>query len=293
MKKLYFVAIIAFLLSGLNVNAQSLLANYPLISDGVDVTGNNSDMTIRKAPFQNGGIYSNGIYYGNDTTGSHITTPQINNFDFDNLAVKVDFLLEEYPENRMPVVMCGMGWRWLSAWMDDDKLAISANNGSIFEISDVTVNLNEWHAVTLTYNKNDGEIKLYFDNVDTLTFEVDELNQGNDARVLNSDGGGGRAYKGYWKNLEIHNSSVITHVNSMPLQSISIKTDGNRIHVNNPLVNNGINLQMFDISGRLLAGYQLGMGTNSFNIPQENQVIMIVLDDQKGNRFTRKLYCHQ
>jgi hypothetical protein len=39
-----------------------LIAHYPLISDGIDLTGNNAAMTLQNTPFQNGGIYCNGIY---------------------------------------------------------------------------------------------------------------------------------------------------------------------------------------------------------------------------------------
>ena len=51
--------------------------------------------------------------------------------------------------------------------------------------------------MSVTYNKADGEAKLYLDNVDVLTIEVDERVHGNDAHIVNSDGGSGFTYKGY------------------------------------------------------------------------------------------------
>ena len=64
MKNIYFISIAIVLFSFSSLSAQTLLAEYPLLSDGVDISGNNAEMTILEAPFQNGGIYSNGIYTG-------------------------------------------------------------------------------------------------------------------------------------------------------------------------------------------------------------------------------------
>ena len=38
------------------VKQELLIAHYPLIADGIDITGNNAAMTLRNTPFQNGGI---------------------------------------------------------------------------------------------------------------------------------------------------------------------------------------------------------------------------------------------
>jgi len=290
MKKLYSIVITLLVITQLNLNAQTLLASYPLTADGVDVTGNNTDMSISVAPFQNGGIYSNGIYYGNDPdNGSHIQSPQIADFDFDNLTVKVDFLLEEHTEFSMPIIMVGSSWRWLSAWMVEDKIALRVNNGSIQETSDVVVDLNQWHAVSVSYNKAEGKAMLYLNYELVLTLEVDELTHGENARVVNSDGGIGNTYKGYWRNLEVYNSSIVASVDNQIMEDIEVNTFGDQLQVNIPFENNGISLQMFDLSGRNIGEYKLSQGTNSFSVPQGNNVIMVVLSDQKGNQSVRKL----
>lgn len=288
MKKLYFFTIALVLVSFFNLNAQTLLAEFPLTADGVDITGNNDDMTLLKAPFQNGGIYSNGIYYGNDTTGSHIQTQQIVDFNFDDLTVKVDFLIEEYPDFRKPIVMVGSSWRWLSAWMDEDKISLRVNNGSIKETSDVVVSLNEWHDVSVSYNKVEEKAWLHLDGELIITLEVDELTHGENVRIVNSDGGIGYTYKGYWKNLEVHNSSVVAGIRNNLLEEISIKPIGNQVQLTVPF-DNIVGLQMFDLSGRNLGEYKLNKGTNIFAVPRGNNVILFVLTDQKGNRSTRKI----
>lgn len=65
MKIKYFliVALIVLLSNCSKTGPQKLLiANYPLTSDGVDSTGLNASMIMKNTPFQNGGIYCNGIY---------------------------------------------------------------------------------------------------------------------------------------------------------------------------------------------------------------------------------------
>lgn len=289
MKKLYSIVITLLVITNLNLNAQTLLASYPLTADGVDMTGNNSEMSISEAPFQNGGIYSNGIYYGNDPAGSHIQSPQIADFDFDNLTVKVDFFLEEHPEFSMPIIMCGTSWRWMSAWMFEDKIALKVNNGSIQETSEVVVDLNQWHTVSVSYNKAEGKAMLYLNYELVLTLEVAELTHGENARVVNSDGGIGNTYKGYWRNLDIYNSSVVASVDNKIMESIDIKSLGGQVQINIPFDNNGIDLQMIDLSGRNIGEYKLSQGTNNIIVPQGNNVIMFVLTDQKGNQSVRKL----
>ena len=288
MKKLYAIAISLLFVIQINLNAQTLLASYPLVADGIDVTGNNNELTIAKAPFQNGGIYSNGVYYGSDTTGSHIRSPQITDFDFDDLRITIDFMIEEYPEFSNPIIMCGMSWRWMSAWMIEDKIALKVNNGSFYEVSDVVVSLNEWNTLSLTYNKVDAEAKLYLNGSIVLTIVVEDLTHGENGQIVNSDGGVGKTYKGYWRNMEVYNSSIISSVDNAILEDIRISSYGNEVQVNIPFDNNGVDLDVYDISGRKLGDYKLYQGRNNLNVPQGNNLIMLVFNDKNGNKSDRK-----
>ncbi len=290
MKNIYFISIAIVLFSFSNLNAQTLLAEYPLLSDGVDISGNNTEMTISKAPFQDGGIFSNGIYYGNDTTGSHIQSPQIVGFNFDDLTVKVDFLLEEYPEYSKPIILLGSSWRWMSIWMDEDKIALKVNNGSFYEISDVVISLNQWHTASVSYNKSEAKASLYVDDNLVLSIEVEELNHHEDGRLGNSDGGIGNTYLGYWKSLRIYDGSIVSKVEEKLIENIRIQQSGHQVQIDVPFENAGTMLHMFDLSGRSIGDYTLKTGTNTFDVSQENQIVLFVLDDQKGNRLTRKIY---
>jgi len=82
----------------------------------------------------------------------------------------------------------------------------------------------------------------------------------------------------------------VAGVSNINLQEISIKTSGNQIFVINPFANSHINIQIVDLSGRIIGKYKIGRGRTVFNLPSGNQILLMVLDDQKGNRLTRKIY---
>ncbi len=289
MKKLYFFTIVLAIGTLFNLNAQTLLAEYPLVSDGVDITGNNGDMTILKAPFQNGGIYSNGIYYGSDTNGSHLQTTQINDFNFDDLAVRVDFQIEEYPEFEKPIIMLGTSWRWLSAWMEENKIGLRVNNGMIKDVSETVVSLNEWHTVTISYNKVEEKAWLHLDGSLILTLDVPELNHGENSSVVNSDGGIGESYKGYWKNLEIHNSAIISGIDNKSFDDIKLTARGSALDISIPEGNGNTKLQIFDVSGRLLGNYKLSEGFNSLDIESAKSLKVLVFSNQTGYKSVKKV----
>ncbi|MCK5821334.1 MAG: hypothetical protein KAH17_05595 [Bacteroidales bacterium] len=289
MKKLFTIVIALLFITQLGLNAQTLLAHYPLISNGVDSTGNNADMTMGNAPFQNGGIYSNGIYSGSDTTGSYFYTPQIANINLDDLTINVEFLIEEYPEHSMPIIMAGSSWRWLSAWMDGDKIALKVNNGRSYEVSTKVVDLDQWYSVSISYKKADGKAMLHLDDVLILSIDEDELNHHDYSRIVNSDGGIGNAYKGYWRNLKVYDASIVNKIDDELMDRVSIKPFGNQIQVDVPFEDKGVNLQMFDMSGRILGEQVLKPGRTVLDAPKGNNIIMFVLTDQKGNRLTKRL----
>ncbi|MFH1845519.1 MAG: hypothetical protein ABIF77_20225, partial [bacterium] len=102
MRRLLFLcSILCLLLSTVvSVNAAPLaksekIAHYPLTSDAVDITGNNGDMTLTNAPFQDGGVYCNGIYPGGDPTATIVMTPEIVGLNPESCAVSAEFKISE------------------------------------------------------------------------------------------------------------------------------------------------------------------------------------------------------
>jgi len=73
MKLLYTLLAITFSYAAVaQIPGYTLIADYPLTSDAVDATGNYGNTTLTNAPFQDGGVYSNGVYNDGTTNGSII-----------------------------------------------------------------------------------------------------------------------------------------------------------------------------------------------------------------------------
>ena len=56
------------------------------------------------------GVLSNGIYEGSDPTGTFISTPIIPRLDFDNVAISVEFRLNDTVADRRAIVIGGNGF---------------------------------------------------------------------------------------------------------------------------------------------------------------------------------------
>ncbi len=245
---------------------QTILANYPLIENGIDFTGNNDPLTLHNVIFQNGGAYSNGIYYGNDTSGSVIETPLLNNLDFDNFSVKLDFLIEDYPDWREPILVGGNGWRWIGAYLENDKIALMANDGTVFETSTKTVPLNQWATIRLSYNKEEGKCYLYFNQQLAVQATVTELNHNNDANFLNTHYGSGDAFKGYWRNLIIYNTSNPTGITEEnDWQNIYLYQKKDNLVLSLPDQYENAIFSLYDLQGKIVRNQHLKFGEN--NVP--------------------------
>ena len=108
MKKIYFVLTLV-MMSFMARATSDTLAYYPLISDAVDHTGLNSDITLTNAPFSGGGVYCDGV-----STDYLVQTPAILSFSFSNLSVSFDFKVDEYLTQS--VIVCGASYRWLGCY---------------------------------------------------------------------------------------------------------------------------------------------------------------------------------
>ncbi len=241
MRKSYILIALSFLLSS-QLIAQStagyeLEAKYKFVSDAKDSTGNYVDATTINANYTQGGIYSNGIYYGNNNVGSLIKTPSIAAFPMSDFIVKLDFNVELV--NRH-LLACGNSWRWIMLYTKPDStLEFSVNKTDGYQAFNTTfkVSPGTWQTLGIAYDSTTKILKLYVDNnqvsVDTLSANFKHQ---NDFTFSNQDGGIGETYRGYWKNLEVFkpvsigiptiedNSSFIVYPNPS-LGSIKIKTN--------------------------------------------------------------------
>lgn len=198
-----FILVLFLLATGAaTAGAASLLAHYPLQSDDLDATGLNDPMTLINAPFQDGGVYCNGIYPGGDPDASVIQTPGIAGFDPEWCAVSIEFKMSEYPSSSRPALMCGMSWRWMGVDVRDDG-TIGFRRAGVTTWTTRQVSLDEWHEVMVAYDGTLDRGTLYVDG--DWACDVDyEANHGDDTNVCTHDGGSGRQFLGLVRNLKVY-----------------------------------------------------------------------------------------
>ncbi len=290
MKKALFI--FSFVLATtFSINAQSsLMANYPLTENGVDISGQNDSLYLNNVTFQNGGAYSNGIYAGNDTTGSEIITPPFTTFDYDNFTVYLDFKIETYPENREPIIIGGYLWRWIGAYVDGDKLAFMANDFSLYEITDKSIPLNQWNKLRISFKKEDDKCSLFLNDSLVSDYTILEFSSGDDSRFVNNHGGSGNTFKGYWKNLVFYNSSNPEGIDEIsPFDNISVSHSDEYLIVNVPDKSGNIVMDVFDVQGIMLKTAWLSKGVNHCTINLREGVYMLRFKNSKGAVSVKKI----
>lgn len=212
-RKLRRASLLAALLVCLPAGASQALApiaHYPLQSDNLDATLLNGPITLTNAPFQNGGVYCNGIYPGHDPINSYeILTPILPQLNFDSFAISIEFLMTEYPPltvSYRPILVCGTSYRYLGAVvMGDGTLALYYNNGSV-QTTSQGVSLDAWHQVLLTYDSEARIGKVFMDGA-FVTSDVFTLVHGTDQNVATENPGQGVSFKGWVRHLVVYDSA--------------------------------------------------------------------------------------
>ena len=180
-----------------------LIAHYPLMNDAEDVTGKNGPMTLQNVPFQDGGIYLNGIPYDTEN-GYTAITPPIEEVDFYSLSIEVSFKVSE--RKRMVVIMGGQLYRWLGFYLDSDSgVELKYNNSNHAECS-VTYQLNTWHKVVITYDGSMG--RLYLDGQLGCSVAFD-MEHGNNNKITLADYSNAATFNGTIRNLKIYNTVIV------------------------------------------------------------------------------------
>lgn len=195
----------------------ALVAWYPLTSTPNDSTGNYPPMWMTNVPYQDGGIYCNGIYNdGSNADACDAQTPNITALSFRELAVTVDFKIHEYPIVRMPVFVCHpYSWRWLYVFIERDSTIGFGTANDFYQVPSTRVKcpLDEWHSVTVTWDSLKSAMTLFFNHTPIDTILVPELQHGYARRAGIAHGGVGRVFKGWLRNLKIYSyQSDVTSV---------------------------------------------------------------------------------
>jgi len=189
----------------------TLIAHYPLSSTANDTTGNYGSMDLTNTPFQDGGIYCNGIYAGGDPDACDARTPDITALNFESFAVSAMFKMDDPTDQRRPVFVCGRNYKWCCTFVDPDSTAGLGYSGTYYaaQSSGVKFTLGAWHEITFTHDSTEGIGKLYLDNIlaDSIAFQ--------------------NAFKGFLKDLKIYSKSLSgLEQDSLALVALYNSTDG-------------------------------------------------------------------
>lgn len=184
-----------------------LLAYYPLVANAEDATGHYGPITLTHTPFQDGGIYSNGIYVGDDAVnGALAITPSIDSLDFGAFTIRARFRVEDYaaqPGN--PVFIGGSLYRWIGYYVEADSTVSLMFGGGSRQGSDVVYTTGTWYEGTVTYDGTTA--RLYLDG----TFACERtatIDPGADRNVGTSNGSTGYAFEGLFGRLAIYDGVV-------------------------------------------------------------------------------------
>ncbi len=183
--------------------AGTLIAHYTFDGTAADALGNYGDASMDNTVYEDGGVWINGIYPGDDPSGAWVQTPSITDLDFAAFSVSVEFKMSEAPGDIRPILMCGGLERWLSAYLDTDgRPQLRYNSGHIALTGTEAVSLDAWHVAALTWDGTTAT--LIIDGQVVGSAEL-SLNFGNGRSFGAGDGGAGKSFRGHWRDLKIYN----------------------------------------------------------------------------------------
>ncbi len=284
------------------INAQDTtgyqaLADYPLTANLSDATGNFPDMDAEHIVFQNGGVYTNGVYYGHDSnTGSYVQTPNLATFDINDFIVKVDFKAAEIPSSSsMPVLTCGDSWRWIRFYVNNSghlEYVGYHSNGQYFSgiVSNTSISVNTWYTIGLTYQQTTNSLKIYINNTLKETVTINNgFQHNNNFNFTNQDPGSGSVLKGYWRNLVIYKSVAGVDENiKMSLKIYPNPSHGKlNLQADMPIKN----IRIIDATGREIIHKSVQSNLFTTNLAQQG-IYFISVKLNNGQIITKKIINH-
>lgn len=171
----------------------NMIAFYPLTSDFLDLTGNNTPATATFVSLSADGVFCNVF--------CDLTTPALNGFNRDAFTIRVEFLEPKYPVFRDTVFVAG-DYRWTKfVLLPDGSVALGYNNDET--VCSVKYQTNVWHEAVITY---DGvNLKLYLDGTEGCSVST-PLTTGGSNLITLRDYGWGSSFIGVAKNLQVYNN---------------------------------------------------------------------------------------
>ncbi len=186
-----------------------LIAHYPLVSDGVDVTGVNDPMNLTNAPFKNEGVYCNGIYaYSSDPEFCVAETPPIASLDVESFSISLEFLVTK--TINQPVWVIGTSCRWLGFYLDGNGTVSLLYNNASKIVSQEKYALNKWQKAQITFDGTTVEMSLDDKVACSLKFgsgyvPLETCPEYDDTIIGVTNYSNGEVLDGYIRNLEVYN----------------------------------------------------------------------------------------
>lgn len=234
----------------------SLIAHYPLHVSADDTTGNYGPMQLKNAPFENGGIFLNGIGTEHlELDFSVAETPEIAALNFDAFAMSTEFNTDSLHGN--PVLVGGLLWRWAGIWIRDDSLMnLRLNNKQDAYLSPLKWSPGMWHETGILVDSD--SVSLYLDGQLGVRVAA-ELVTGDDRTIGYADGGLGTIFYGTVRNLKVYSKvatgTAVEGSDELPHERMLEEVYPNPVTGQEPLsiVSNRVGvvgISVFDILGR-------------------------------------------
>jgi hypothetical protein len=187
----------------------TLIAYYPLISNGVDSTGLNPAITLENAPFEKGGVYCNGIYPVSSNPDFYVVeTPSINLLNSKSFSISMDFFVSE--KKTQPVWIIGSSGRWIGFYLKADGTVALLYNNWDYLTTPITYSVNEWHNAKISFDGTTANIFLDNSLAGSLKFgngyvELNGPDTQTDTDIGTINYSNGDAFEGYVKDLKVYN----------------------------------------------------------------------------------------
>jgi hypothetical protein len=186
------------------IPAIAILANYELEHNTLDTTNHYGSATLHNAPFQESGVYCNGIY-GNSGVSNYcqISTPKITGLNFNKFSFYVHFKPEVV--RQMPVIMGGASYRWIGLYLlSNGHVGLKYNNNNIKDCGK-TYSAGTWYEGLVSY---DGTTARLYLNGSLACTQAFALQQGGDNDFGATDFSTGSTYQGILNHLRIYNAVI-------------------------------------------------------------------------------------
>ena len=219
--KNYFNFLALLILFSTAANAQQgLIAHYPLDANPNDTTGNYGPMTLSNTPFQNGGIYCDGIYqYSGNSDWCEAITPEINvsNFIVSNtlaFSIQAKFKVSAYGVNH--VFDCWKPFNSYPYYFFDYNLWSDSSVGfynyinSSWVHSTARYSINTWHTATVTfiYYASSWTIEYYIDTTLAGSYQGAEGRPDTIVVDITNDGWSNAVFNGILRDLKIYSTAI-------------------------------------------------------------------------------------